>query len=424
MKKLLPLLSLLFFLSIGSFAQDCTIGTTVGSMCTFNTDGVLTIPAGVELLIDVKSWGAGGGSQTAKNKRCGGGGGAYFTANYSVSAGSTFPITVGQGAVSAAGGDTSFDFGGGLVIVGGGGLGTTSIGLGGIGAVPGGDGGLRETGGASLDAGGGGGGSGPGNGAGGTGGNPVDGVGGVGGVAGSAGAAGGAGGNDVTIGSTAGVDGAFPGGGAGGKGTTAGIEDGAAGGNGQVIICVTAVILPVELVAFNGNVENDQIRLEWQTASEQNNNGFEIQKSIDGRFWDQLDFVEGNGTTLVPNKYTSIDQSPIGGMNYYRLKQMDFNGNFEFSNVISVDFNRLKEITAYPNPVNDQLIIKAQLSKEVDIQIYNTLGQSVYQNTQFLNSQLGLDLSDLKTGTYYLNIDNAETGGSIFRQHLIKNNSK
>ena len=421
MKNLFSVLFIFFLISTWTFAQNCTIGTTVGSTCTLTMDGVLTIPAGVDLMIEVKAWGAGGGSQSAKNRRSGGGGGAYFNTIYSVSGGSTFPITVGEGVIAMAGGDTSFDFdGSGLVIVGGGGMGSINPGLGGtgVGSVPGGDGGAREKGGLGA-AGGGGGGSGPGNGPGGEGGDPTNGIGGVTGVAGTPGAAGGAGGNHEAMGATSGTNGAFPGGGGGGKATTVDPQDGTAGGNGQVIVCVTAV-LPVELVRFNATSKDKHILLEWQTASELNNEGFEIQKSKDGIVWDKLEFVEGKGTTSILNTYACIDNSPTQGPNYYRLKQMDFDRKFEYSKTISVVFNRQNEIIIFPNPVDDQLIIEANISEEVNIQIYNTLGKEVYQNIQFMDRQLVIDVSTIKIGNYYLKITNAKTGVSVYQQPVVK----
>lgn len=424
MKRIFNVLGIFFLCSVSSYAQNCTIGTTVGSTCTLTMDGVLTIPAGANLTIEVKAWGAGGGSESAKNKRCGGGGGAYFNAVYSVSGGSTFPITVGQGALASAGGDTSFDFdGGGLLVVGGGGLGTTSPGAGGTGsgAIAGGDGGNRETGGGNLDAGGGGGGSGPGNGTGGLGGNPTNGVGGTAGMAGSPGAAGGAGGNDSSMGTTSGTSGAFPGGGAGGKGTTIGVQDGAAGGNGQVIVCVTEV-LPVELIGFTAQTIGNHILLEWQTAAEVNNDGFETQRSKDGIVWDFVDFVEGGGTAFGLSTYKSKDRSPSHGLNYYRLKQMGFDGKSEYSNVISIVLNRQNEIVTFPNPLDNHLIIKAKESKEVNIQIYNTIGQTVYEKTQVVDKQLEIDVSMIEIGNYFLSISNSKTGVIIYQEHIVKSN--
>lgn len=422
MKNLFAMVSIFLLCTSLVFAQNCTIGTSAGSTCTFNMDGVLTVPSGVDLLIEVKAWGAGGGSQTAKNKRSGGGGGAYFNQMYSVTGGSTFSITVGQGAISSAGGDTSFDFdGGGIVTVGGGGLGTTTPGLGGTGtgSVSGGDGGARETGG--LNSGGGGGGSGPGNGPGGNGGDPIDGIGGIAGGTGSPGAAGGAGGD--AMGSTAGIDGGFPGGGAGGKGTDPSIQDGAAGGNGQVIVCVTEV-LPVELVHFNAQAKGQHIIIQWQTEREFNNNGFELQKSEDGIDWHVLEFLDGKGTANVLRTYKSIDKSPTQSLNYYRLKQMDFDGKFKYSKVISVVVNRLDDIMTYPNPVNNQLNIEGIAAEEVLIQIYNTIGQVIYQELQFIDAKLEIDVSTLKIGNYFLNITDTNAGSIIHQQLIVKINDK
>ena len=364
-------------------------------------DGVLTIPAGVDLVLEVKAWGAGGGTEAARNNRHGGGGGAYFNATYSVTTGASFPIVVGQGAVAMAGGNTSFDFdGGGSEVVGGGGLGgggnASNIGQGGTGpagSVPGGNGGNRETTVGGNGGGGGGGGSGPGNSDGGVGGG---GMGGVGGMAGSPGAAGGVGGDSGALG----TDGAFPGGGAGGKGGTTGIEPGAAGGNGQVIVCVTEVtILPVELVSFNAIAKDNHILLEWQTVSETNNKGFEVQKSSDGTRWNMIEFISGNGTSNDLNTYTFIDKLPNQGVNYYRFKQLDFDGKFEYSKTISFDFNRQNEIGIFPNPVKDQLTLINGVGKAT---IYNVLGEKVKHLTIDAN-QTTIPI-ELLNGQYYLQV--------------------
>lgn len=396
MKKILTLLIISFLCVTWSFAQDCTIGTTVGSMCTFNTTGTLTIPATHNLTIEVQAWGAGGGSLAPNNgTRSGGGGGAYFNPTYTVSAGESFVITVGQGIVGH-GGNTSFDIdGGGDEVIQGGLRGSADPGAGGTGpagSVTGGAGGTRES---ANGGGGGGGGSGPGNGDG------VDGttagVGGAGGAAGSPGGAGGAGGDTNELGEAGG----FPGGGAGGKGRNSPSPNvGAAGGNGQVIVTVTASVLPVELVRFNANVKKNYISLEWQTASEQNNKGFEIQKSKDGLAWNILEFVEGKGTSDVFNTYASVDKLPTPGANYYRLKQLDFDGEFAYSKIVLVDFNQLNEVGMFPNPVKSELTLT---NAEGNATIYNVLGQPVKQLTINAN-QATIQLSDLLNGQYYLQV--------------------
>ena len=143
MKFLFTFLLIFSLCNTWSFAQDCTIGATVGSCCTLTMDGNLIIPGGFDLEIEVEAWGAGGGTQSAQNNnRHGGGGGAYFKAIYPVTACATFPITVGQGAINMDGGDTFFDIdGGGFEVVGGGGMGgfgnPNNVGKGGIGPLVG-----------------------------------------------------------------------------------------------------------------------------------------------------------------------------------------------------------------------------------------------------------------------------------------------
>ena len=419
MKKILTILVIFILCATWSIAQDCTIGTTVGSTCTFTSDGTLTIPAGVALTIDVKAWGAGGSSNQGGGSdlsRAGGGGGAYYTNTYSVAPG-TFSITVGAPMLSNnPGGSSTFNFDGNDVTVGGGGFGgnsgasggtVTNAGTGTV--VDGGNGGNR-TNGSTNDAGGGGGGSGPGNSAGG---NASGSTGGLAGTSGSPGAAGGAGGDAGGAGNVGG----FPGGGAGGKGDGSGGQTTfSSGGSGQVIVEVTAV-LPVDLVSFNAKAKDDRILLEWQTKSELNNRGFEIQKSKDGRAWDILEFVEGKGTIYALNTYYSQDRSPIQGSNYYRLKQLDFDGNFEYSNIVFVNFNhQINKVGIFPNPVKDQLTL---VNAEGKATLYNVLGQPV-KSMVIVDSESIIELAGLLNGQYFLQVLQ-EDGTIVTKQFSIMN---
>ena len=415
MKKTLTLLFIFFLCATWSFAQDCTIGTTVGSSCTFATNGTLTIPAGDDLLVEVQAWGAGGGSNTGGGSgraRAGGGGGAYYTNTYTVAAGTVFSITVGQPVAGQNfGGSSIFDFGDGDVIVGGGYFGTNSGGAGGMvtGAIgagtptTGGTGGARN---GNAGGGGGGGGAGPA----GMNNNGDDGNATMGGDGGTAGGTDGGAPNNVGGLVT------LPGGGAGGTGdgTNAGQNT---GGVGEVIVTVIPLALPVELVRFNANAKDDCILLEWQTASELNNKGFEIQKSKDGIDWDMIEFVEGRGTVSGLNTYASTDKIPTLGANYYRLKQLDFDGKFDFSNIVIVDFNnRLNEVTLFPNPAKSQLTL---INGEGQATIYNVLGQPVKQLTIDAN-QSTIQLADLLNGQYYIQV--LQENGTIVTKQFSKVN--
>lgn len=419
MKKILTQTFAFLLLATWSIAQ-CTLGTTTGSECTLDANGTITMPtlddngnAIDEVTIVVKAWGAGGGSNTGGSglrARAGGGGGAYYTNTYTVAAGASFTITVGQPiAGNVAGGSSIFDFGDGDVIVGGGFFGSNSGGAGGTvtGAIaggtatPGGTGGARN---GNAGGGGGGGGSGP------TAANGGD------GDATTGGAGGADGGTDGGNPGDAGIAVTLPGGGAGGTGDGTNLGQNP-GGVGQVIVCFSSLVLPVELVRFNANVKDDRVLLEWQTASEVNNEGFEIQKSKDGKAWDMIEFVKGNGSSSVLNTYTSIDRAPNQGSNFYRLKQMDIDGRFEYSNIAVVDFNnRLNEVELFPNPAMGQLTL---INGEGKVYIYNALGETVKQLT-IGESQTTISLADLLNGQYYLQV--IQEDGTVVSKQFTKVN--
>ena len=94
--------------------------------------------------------------------------------------------------------------------------------------------------------------------------------------------------------------------------------------------------LPIELTRLNARVENNVVRLEWETASETNNDFFTVEKSSDAINFEKLTIVQGAGNSTKQIRYSIIDDSPINGISYYRLKQTDFDGLLEFSGVISV----------------------------------------------------------------------------------------
>ncbi len=165
--------------------------------------------------------------------------------------------------------------------------------------------------------------------------------------------------------------------------------------------------LPVELIDFTAKKDEKHVFLTWHTASENNNAGFEIQRSKDGRDWDVIGFAEGKGTTSSIAEYQFIDTNPLNGINYYRLKQLDFDGGFEYSIVISVILLRDDNIQVYPNPANNYVMIYSPVKSKLEIS--NQLGILVKQ----MNISSGLnkiELSDLGSGIYFLKtgVGNAE----------------
>lgn len=143
-------------------------------------------------------------------------------------------------------------------------------------------------------------------------------------------------------------------------------------------------ILPVELSSFTANVNlNGDVELQWITETEINNHGFEIErKTIDGQF-NVIGFVKGNGTTIERKVYTYVDKNLQAGKYIYRLKQIDYNGQFEYSNEIEVDVVPVKEFALnqnYPNPFNPTTTIEFSLPEDAEnvrLTIYNALGEKV-----------------------------------------------
>ncbi len=166
--------------------------------------------------------------------------------------------------------------------------------------------------------------------------------------------------------------------------------------------------LPVELAYFHATLKDNSVVLSWMTASEANNEGFEVQHSIDGRNWDAIDFINGAGDSNEPIVYDNLHQEPVVGTNYYRLKQMDFDGVFEYSSVRVIELEGKGNFNAYPNPVRDVLNIELPYSEEVTISVYSLNGQLMKQEITTA-SRLALDFSELQAGIYVMKLVGTNT---------------
>lgn len=139
---------------------------------------------------------------------------------------------------------------------------------------------------------------------------------------------------------------------------------------------------PVELSTFIASVKQSQIRLEWSTKTESNNYGFHVEKSIDGENFKTIKFIKGFGTTNMPQFYTYTDKNLQVGKYFYRLKQIDFDGQFVHSEKIEVFLkapNNYSLTQNYPNPFNQETRMFFQLpeNNQVTFKIFNSLGQEV-----------------------------------------------
>jgi hypothetical protein len=168
--------------------------------------------------------------------------------------------------------------------------------------------------------------------------------------------------------------------------------------------------IPVEFTSFTGSVADNAAKLEWTTATEQNNAGFQVQRKVDGSF-QNIDgaFVEGAGTSEEPQSYSYRVEDLDAGQHTFRLKQVDVDGGSSFSKetTVKVGLDSQYELKAYPNPISEQATIKFAVkeSQDVTLELYNTLGQrvQVLHQGSVPSSQtrtVSLQASDLSSGLY------------------------
>ncbi|KAA0243087.1 MAG: T9SS C-terminal target domain-containing protein [Chlorobiota bacterium] len=141
--------------------------------------------------------------------------------------------------------------------------------------------------------------------------------------------------------------------------------------------------LPVELISFNASLRNGLVDLKWETATEINNNGFEVERKSSTSDWSKIGFVEGHGSTNSPKYYSYSDKPSGTGKFSYRLKQIDNDGQFEYSPVVEVLVDNLPNGFVleqnYPNPFNPETSIRFALKEDTkaSLKVFNTMGQEV-----------------------------------------------
>ena len=164
--------------------------------------------------------------------------------------------------------------------------------------------------------------------------------------------------------------------------------------------------LPIELLNFNAHLNSDNnVQLNWQTASEINNDYFTIERSINAVDWEFVKTIEGAGNSTTLLTYSTTDDKPQLGITYYRLKQNDFDGQFEYSQTVAVSFasNQYSELLVYPNPTNGLLTIKGAQAELETLAVYNVLGKDIISTIKVISKNgtvLQLDLSNLIPGIY------------------------
>lgn len=178
--------------------------------------------------------------------------------------------------------------------------------------------------------------------------------------------------------------------------------------------------LPVELSTFKATQTSNAIALNWTTLSEENNAGFDIEHSVNGKDFEAIGYVEGAGNSIEQVDYSYLDENPTVGVNYYRLKQTDFDGTYDYSNIIAVEFDAKIEASIFPNPTSEQLTLRTTIEDMVNIRIVNINGQVVWQQSQYIDNQLDLNINELPVGTYWLQVTNESNQAVLYSDIFIK----
>jgi hypothetical protein len=187
--------------------------------------------------------------------------------------------------------------------------------------------------------------------------------------------------------------------------------------------------LPVEFLYFKGQYQAGQGVLTWATGTETNCEKFVIERSASGIHYKDLGSVPGAGNTVDEKSYTYTDTQPASGFNYYRLRQVDFDGNYTYSNVVALDVSGQSAfgVTAYPTPsegAHPTLSITSSEPREVTIRIYDYIGYTHFTQTLVVGNdtqEINFDVPNfdhIPTGLYFIK---ASSGGNDVLLKMVKN---
>ena len=177
--------------------------------------------------------------------------------------------------------------------------------------------------------------------------------------------------------------------------------------------------LPIELTSFTATVKDqNSVQLNWTTLTEVNNDFFTVQHSIDGMEFREIATVKGAGTSTEKHLYEEIHHEPVWGIDYYRLKQTDFDGHSSFSEVIAVTVLNSVGPTIYPNPISDEWFIDFTKSEKQEsrlIEVFDLTGRKCFEQEVVGEPLIKLQRHDLSGGIYLLRISSTQ-GNVVIRK--------
>ncbi len=172
-----------------------------------------------------------------------------------------------------------------------------------------------------------------------------------------------------------------------------------------VVLTTNCIVLPIELTSFSASCGKNFVDLKWSTASELNNDYFQIERSADARNYEAIGTVDGSGNSSSSHNYSFSDEQPLPGTSYYRLKQVDFDNTYSFSNMESVNCNTTLGLFLYPNPSRDEthLQIESSAATTVTCVVISMSGKTIFlQEVKVIEgtNEILLDNSQVMPGVY------------------------
>ena len=176
------------------------------------------------------------------------------------------------------------------------------------------------------------------------------------------------------------------------------------------------VLLPVTLTSFSAYAVSDHVELKWSTETEQNVDRFEVQRSKDGVDWEYVTSVAANGNTSTQSIYGAVDNKPLAGFSYYRLKAIDLNGEFDYSDLRRVEF-RPANAEVYPNPARGQVTISGLVDDIEHVRLLDSRGAVVRTWRVAGEVQIEAPVADLPAGVYMVELNTAS--GAVQTERLV-----
>ncbi|MDX5423329.1 MAG: T9SS type A sorting domain-containing protein [Hymenobacteraceae bacterium] len=174
-------------------------------------------------------------------------------------------------------------------------------------------------------------------------------------------------------------------------------------------------VLPVELAYFSGQSQSGSAKLSWATAMELDNDRFVVERSQDGKAFSRIGEVKGSGNSSIVLKYSFTDTNPAAGTNYYRLRQVDFDGKEAFSKVVALEFSRQTGAAGaslakvYPTLASDKVSISLASAGRVTINVLDATGKAVAEMAGVTDRELELPVQSLKSGVYFVSVTDGQS---------------